>query len=132
MGGRTARVRARTSRRDGETDWQQRFLAFVKNLGGESVYVTIDLDCLRAEDAVTNWENGRFTLDDVEWALSELRHINRIIAGDICGAFSAADLRATEATFRRGNRSSKAESAGVDGNPTHQYRGVETSLASPS
>ena len=70
-------------------DWQQRFLAFVKNLGGVSVYVTIDLDCLRAEDAVTNWENGRFTLDDLEWALSELRHINRIIAGDICGAFSA-------------------------------------------
>ncbi len=69
-------------------DWQQRFLAFVKNLGGVSVYVTIDLDCLRAEDAVTNWENGRFTLDDLEWALSELRHINRIIAGDICGAFS--------------------------------------------
>ena len=70
-------------------DWQRRFLAFVKNLNGAAVYVTIDLDCLRSEDAVTNWESGRFTLDDLEWALSELRHVNRIIAGDICGAFSA-------------------------------------------
>jgi hypothetical protein len=69
-------------------DWQRRFLAFVKNLSGAAVYVTIDLDCLRSEDAVTNWESGRFTLDDLEWALSELRHVNRIIAGDICGAFS--------------------------------------------
>jgi hypothetical protein len=69
-------------------DWQQRFLAFVKNLGATPVYVTIDLDCLRSEDAVTNWESGRFTLDDLTWALSELRNATRIIAGDICGAFS--------------------------------------------
>ena len=69
-------------------DWQQRFLAFVKNLGATPVYVTIDLDCLRSEDAFTNWESGRFTLDDLTWALSELRNATRIIAGDICGAFS--------------------------------------------
>ncbi|MEP6709529.1 MAG: hypothetical protein ABJB32_05300 [Verrucomicrobiota bacterium] len=69
-------------------DWQQRFLAFVKNLGATPVYVTIDLDCLRSEDAVTNWESGRFTLDDLAWALSELGNATRIIAGDICGAFS--------------------------------------------
>ena len=69
-------------------DWQQRFLAFVKNLGATPLYVTIDLDCLRSEDAVTNWESGRFTLDDLTWALSELRNATRIVAGDICGAFS--------------------------------------------
>lgn len=69
-------------------DWRQRFLAFVKNLGSADVYVTIDLDCLRPGDAVTNWENGRFALDDLVWALSELRNADRIIAGDICGAFS--------------------------------------------
>ena len=69
-------------------DWQQRFLAFAKELTGESVYVTIDLDCLRPEEAVTNWENGRFTVDDLEWALGELRNATRIVAGDICGAFS--------------------------------------------
>jgi arginase family enzyme len=69
-------------------DWQQRFLAFVKELAGDPVYVTVDLDCLRAEDAVTNWESGRFTLADLEWALCELRNATCIVAGDICGAFS--------------------------------------------
>ena len=69
-------------------DWQQRFLAFAKELAGESVYVTIDLDCLRVEDAVTNWESGRFTLDDLEWALRELRNATQFVGGDICGAFS--------------------------------------------
>ena len=69
-------------------DWQRRFLAFVKELTGDAVYVTIDLDCLRSEDAVTNWESGCFSLDDLEWALCELRHATQIIAGDLCGAFS--------------------------------------------
>ena len=69
-------------------DWQQRFLAFAKELTGDAVYVTIDLDCLRAEEAVTNWESGRFTVDDLEWALSELRNAARVVGGDICGAFS--------------------------------------------
>jgi arginase family enzyme len=69
-------------------DWQRRFLAFVKELSGDAVYLTIDLDCLRTEDAVTNWENGCFSLDDLEWALCELRHAAQIIAGDLCGAFS--------------------------------------------
>ena len=69
-------------------DWQRRFLAFAKELAGEPVYVTIDLDCLRAEEAVTNWENGRFTVDDLEWALRELRNAAQVVGGDICGAFS--------------------------------------------
>jgi arginase family enzyme len=69
-------------------DWQRRFLAFVKELGSTPVYVTIDLDCLRAQEAVTNWESGRFTLADLEWALTELRNGARIVAGDLCGAYS--------------------------------------------
>jgi hypothetical protein len=69
-------------------NWRQRFERFLEGLCRADVYVTIDLDCLRAEEAVTNWENGRFTLDDVDWALRRLRESARIVAGDICGAFS--------------------------------------------
>jgi hypothetical protein len=50
--------------------------------------VTIDLDCLPIEEAVTNWESGRFTVADLEWALGKLHESSRIIAGDICGAYS--------------------------------------------
>jgi hypothetical protein len=71
------------------TNWRDRFGEFVEKLGGSNLYVTIDLDCLRPEEAVTNWETGQFTLDDVVWALKELRESNgRIVGGDICGAFS--------------------------------------------
>ena len=69
-------------------DWEQKFGAFAKGLRGADVYVTIDLDCLRVEEAVTNWESGRFTIVDLAWALAKLRESCRIIAGDICGAYS--------------------------------------------
>jgi hypothetical protein len=70
------------------SNWRAKFIQFAQSLEGSNVYVTIDLDCLRAEDAVTNWESGRFTVDDVAWALTELRSKGEIVAGDICGAFS--------------------------------------------
>jgi hypothetical protein len=67
-------------------DWRAKFSEFVRRVGSTEVYVTIDLDCLRAEDAATNWENGRFTVEDLTWALRLLG--DRIAAGDICGAWS--------------------------------------------
>ena len=69
-------------------NWRDHFEEFAKRLADEDVYVTIDLDCLRIEQAVTNWENGRFTLADLEWALGKLHQSSRTIGGDICGAYS--------------------------------------------
>lgn len=68
--------------------WREEFERFVAALAGGDVYVTVDLDCLCAGVAVTNWENGRFTTDDVVWALERLRGKTRIVGGDICGAYS--------------------------------------------
>jgi hypothetical protein len=70
-------------------NWRERFEEFLNRLAGENVYVTIDLDSLRVENAVTNWESGRFTVADLEWALGRLRECSRIMGGDICGAYSA-------------------------------------------
>lgn len=69
-------------------NWRARFEKFVREIAGATVYVTIDLDCLRADEAVTNWENGRFAIVDLAWALTQLHEYTRVIAGDICGAFS--------------------------------------------
>ena len=69
-------------------NWRARFEKFATNLRKAKVYVTIDLDCLRIEDAVTNWENGRFIVDDLVWALGKLREHAQIVGGDICGAYS--------------------------------------------
>jgi arginase family enzyme len=69
-------------------NWRERFERFAGSLAGQEVYVTVDLDCLRKEEAVTNWENGLFTAQDVVWALSILRAKARVVAGDLCGAYS--------------------------------------------
>ncbi|HZA37593.1 MAG TPA: hypothetical protein VE486_00485 [Candidatus Baltobacteraceae bacterium] len=70
-------------------NWREHYEQSIKDLGENNVYVTIDLDCLRAEEAVTNWESGRFTIADLEWALGKLRESSRIISADICGAYSS-------------------------------------------
>jgi arginase family enzyme len=82
--------RARQQRRGvifAET-WREEFERFATALRGRNVYITIDLDCLRAGDAVTNWENGKFAVDDVAWAVRTLREAARVIGGDMCGAYS--------------------------------------------
>ncbi len=94
-----------------QLDWREKFERFVENIGGAEVYVTVDLDCLRAEEAVTNWENGRFTVEDVAWAITRLGESNRIVGGDICGAWSLPVLRAPETALRFGNGSSQIAEA---------------------
>ncbi|MEI9897574.1 MAG: hypothetical protein WDN28_27885 [Chthoniobacter sp.] len=69
-------------------NWREKFRAFAQELSGQSVYITVDLDCLEREAAATNWENGLFTVEDIRWALDELRAQTRIAGGDLCGAYS--------------------------------------------
>ena len=69
-------------------NWRERFERFVESVAGHDVYVTIDLDSLRRDEAVTNWENGLFTAQDVAWALGLLRSKTQVVAGDLCGAYS--------------------------------------------
>jgi arginase family enzyme len=79
--------------------WREHFAEFVRALEGSNVYVTIDLDCLRAEEAVTNWESGRFAAEDVAWALTQLRASATFVGGDICGAFSPPAYARTKQRF---------------------------------
>jgi hypothetical protein len=72
-------------------NWRDRLEEFAKRLAGENLYVTVDLDCLCVEEAVTNWESGRFMVADLEWALRKLREFASITGGDICGAYSPAE-----------------------------------------
>jgi arginase family enzyme len=70
------------------SNWRAAFAKFVESLGTPAIYVTVDLDCLGEHEAITNWENGRFGLSDLVWAISLLRQKARIVGGDLCGAFS--------------------------------------------
>ncbi len=69
-------------------NWREQFSQFTTTLKGGCVYVTVDLDCLSATEAETNWENGLFRAEDITWAIAELRRRTRIMGGDLCGAYS--------------------------------------------
>ena len=68
--------------------WRAELAEWAARHAGETLYITIDLDCLTAAEAVTNWEPGRFTVDDLVWALGTLRATMDVIGGDLCGAWS--------------------------------------------
>ncbi|MDB5476130.1 MAG: hypothetical protein JWP49_1641 [Phenylobacterium sp.] len=53
-----------------------------------AVYVTLDKDVLRAEDAVTNWDQGRASLDFVMAAVRRLAESRRIVGADVVGDWS--------------------------------------------
>jgi len=69
-------------------NWRSLFRAFAETLSATQVYITIDLDCLRKEDAVTDWEQGLFTIEDLVWALAEIHNCAPFVGGDLCGASS--------------------------------------------
>ncbi|MFA5143711.1 MAG: hypothetical protein WC522_06060 [Candidatus Omnitrophota bacterium] len=66
--------------------------SFMRNLVSriptEKVYVSIDKDCLRKEYALTNWEEGKLSLEELISMLKAIKE-NRDIAGlDITGDYS--------------------------------------------
>jgi arginase family enzyme len=69
-------------------DWRERFERYCRSLSEVPVYVTVDLDCLRADEAVSNWEHGLFSASDIAWAIRQLRSQADILGGDLCGAAS--------------------------------------------
>jgi arginase family enzyme len=68
--------------------WRNDFQEFTRGLAGQDVYITVDLDCLAEGDSVTNWEHGLFTVEDIAWAIGEIRQQTAVIGGDVCGAYS--------------------------------------------
>ena len=68
--------------------WRAEFERYLKTLPKQKIYVTIDLDCLAEGEVFTNWEQGRFTVPDLIWALTRLRDKATVIGGDLCGAWS--------------------------------------------
>jgi arginase family enzyme len=69
--------------------WREKFTHFAKAIAASDVYVTIDLDCLVESEAVTNWENGSYSISEISWAINQLRKRTNIVGGDLCGASSS-------------------------------------------
>ena len=62
--------------------------ALLDRVPTENVYVTLDKDVLRPEDAVTNWDQGGAPLAFVEAALARLGAARRLIGADLLGDWS--------------------------------------------
>lgn len=79
-------------------NWREEFARFAEGLGGGGVYISVDLDCLVASEARTNWENGLFTASEVAWAIGVVREHATVLGGDMCGGYSPL---VSEGAFRR-------------------------------
>ncbi len=60
----------------------------LEGLTTKQVYVSLDKDCLGASYALTNWEEGRFSLEEVLQALDAIHAQCEIVGLDIVGDYS--------------------------------------------
>ena len=63
-------------------------LTLISGLPTKKVYLSIDKDCLKSEYALTNWEEGYFSLDDLLMMLKQIRSNLDILGVDITGDYS--------------------------------------------
>jgi len=81
----------------GEENFIDRMLSRIRT---EAVYVTIDKDVLAADDAVTNWDQGRMRLPYLLALISEIGSRHRIIGADVIGDYSAPSYAGSLRTQR--------------------------------
>ena len=65
----------------------------VERLPTRALWISIDKDVLRTEDAATNWDQGSMPLDFLLRSLRRLGHHCRIVGADICGDYAPPDHR---------------------------------------
>ncbi|MFA5144707.1 MAG: arginase family protein [Candidatus Omnitrophota bacterium] len=68
------------------------FTSILKRLPVKQVYVSIDKDCLKQEHALTNWEEGGLSLDELLLMLRLIKDNLDIIGMDITGDYSKISL----------------------------------------
>lgn len=68
----------------------QELLAYIQT---PEVYISIDKDCLRTADALTNWEQGSMPLQTVLAVLRALRSHKQVVGADSVGDYSPIRLR---------------------------------------
>ena len=68
------------------------FRALIKRLPTKKVYLSIDKDCLKHEFALTNWEEGKLSLDELLLMLRLIKENLEIVGLDITGDYSKISL----------------------------------------
>lgn len=60
----------------------------LSHISTQHVYVSVDKDCLRLEDAITNWEQGTLPLETVIACITSIRESHAIVGADTVGDYS--------------------------------------------
>lgn len=68
------------------------FLSIVKRIPTKQVYVSIDKDCLKKEYALTNWEEGLLSLDQLLLMLKIIKDNLDIVGMDLAGDYSKISI----------------------------------------
>ena len=76
-----------------EGDMAGLFEAALKRVPTKEVYVSIDKDCLKNDYALTNWEEGVFSLEQLLSLLALIKKNKRIIGLDITGDYSIVSVK---------------------------------------
>ncbi len=79
-----------------EISWQElkgremgKFLSsMIGRFATDKVYISIDKDCLTRKYALTNWEEGRFSLDELLFILKFFKENTDIVGLDVTGEYS--------------------------------------------
>ena len=69
------------------------FQNLLKRMPAKKVYVSIDKDCLRNDYALTNWEEGKFSLEELLCLLKLIRQNLDIVGLDITGDYSPISVK---------------------------------------
>ncbi len=72
--------------------WADLLQRIVESLPTRNVYLSVDKDCLRRDDAVTNWEPGGLTVEHLVEAIQALAERRDLIGADITGEYSPIQM----------------------------------------
>ena len=69
--------------------WDDLLTHVIAGLPTRQIYVSVDKDCLVAQNAISNWDAGELKLDDVCAAIARLGREREIVGADVTGEWSA-------------------------------------------
>jgi arginase family enzyme len=71
------------------------FLRIKSRISAKQAYVSIDKDCLQSDFALTNWEEGKFSLEEFLLLLKHIKENLDIVGLDIVGDYSPIRIKGT-------------------------------------
>ncbi len=85
------------------------FRQIAKRYAGKNIYISIDKDCLAPQFAITDWEQGQLTLEELTEGISQLKSTCTVVGMDICGERAPNKLSGIFKRLDAGRMAEKSE-----------------------